>query len=182
MSRGKAEQQRTGPTAMPATADLRRQRASADRLEIREGLERYFYAIDAGRYALFNRVFTDDAKADYAGGRLKLEGCRGIMEGMRSVIRGMPKAASNHFITGADIVVRGDTATSDTFGAIFVHKQPKGEPPVLSAMGVRYRDRWVRTARGWRIQYRRHDRLWTCEGIPAGLVAKAAAKVVAGRR
>lgn len=178
MSRGKTGQQRTGRTAMPRAAELRRQRDSADRLEIREGLERYFYAIDAGRYALFSRVFTDDAKADYAGGKLKLEGCRGIMEGMRSVIRSMPKAASNHFITGADIVVRGDTATSDTFGAIFVHKQPKEEVPVLSAMGVRYRDRWVRTVRGWRIHYRRHDRLWTCEGIPAGV----AAKIVPGRR
>ena len=148
----------------------------ADRMEIREGLERYFYAVDAGRYALFRQVFSEDAKADYTGGKLRLRGARGIMEGMRSIIRGMPKASSNHFITGTDIVVKGDSATSDTFGAIFVHTQPKGQAPVLTAMGVRYRDRWVRTAKGWRISYRRHDRLWTCEGIQAGLLQKVAAK------
>lgn len=145
-----------------------------DRFEIREGLERYFYAVDAGRYALFRQVFSEDAKADYAGGKLRLQGARGIMEGMRGIIRGMPKASSNHFITGTDIVVKGDSATSDTFGAIFVQTQPKGQAPVLNAMGVRYRDRWVRTAKGWRINYRRHDRLWTCEGIQAGLLQTVA--------
>lgn len=149
--------------------------ALADRLDIREGLERYFYAVDAGRYALFRRVFAEDAVADYAGGKLKLKGALGIMQGMRSIIRGMPRVSSNHFITGTDIVVKGDTATSDTFGAIFAHTQPKGQAPVLTAMGVRYRDRWVRTAKGWRITYRRHDRLWTCEGIQAGVLEKVAA-------
>jgi hypothetical protein len=177
MQREKAMPQR--PRRRPATAagEPGNPRAVdgslADSMEIREGLERYFYAVDAGRYALFRRVFAEDAKADYAGGKLKLKGARGIADAMRSIIRGMPKVSSNHFITGTDIVVRGDTATSDTFGAIFTHTQPKGQAPVLTAMGVRYRDRWVRTVKGWRITYRRHDRLWTCEGIPAGVAAKA---------
>jgi hypothetical protein len=165
----------TAGRAAPLGAADRRMQRLADQAEIREGLERYFYAIDAGRYALFRKVFTDDARADYAGGKLKLRGWRGIMEGMRAILRGMRNSSSNHFITATEISVKGDTAVSDTFGAIFV-TQGGGVARTLTAMGVRYRDDWVRGREGWRIRYRRHDRLWTCEDLPAGVVAKVAAK------
>lgn len=167
----------------PATSVARVATGGADRsyqrlldhAAIREGLDRYFYAIDSGKFALFREVFTEDAIADYAGGNLKLRGWRGIMEGMRDIVRGIPAASSNHFITSTQIRVRGDTAKSDTFGAIFVHKAAgKGAHGTVSALGVRYRDEWVRGPKGWRIRYRLHTRLWTCEGMPAGVAAKAA--------
>ena len=92
------------------------------------------------------------------------------MEGMRGIVRGMPNVSSNHFITATEITVRGGTASSDTFGAIFV-SQGRGAARMLTAMGVRYRDDWVHSDGGWRIRYRRHDRLWTCDGIPAAVAA-----------
>lgn len=156
-------------------AASRRIRRLADEAEIRAGLEHYFYAIDAGKFSQFREVFTEDSIADYAGGRLKLRGWGGIMAGMREIVRGIPAASSNHFITSAHIRVAGDAAKSDTFGAIFVHKvNASSGQGMLSAMGVRYRDEWVRGPKGWRIRYRLHNRLWTCDDLPAGVAAKLA--------
>ena len=163
-------------------SETRALRMLLDQSAIRDVIELYNYSLDAGKFREFRNIFTSDARADYAGGLLKYSGWQGIMKGMRDNLRTGKISSSNHFITSVSIRVTGDTAKSDTF-AVAVGEtkgKPDGSGAVVS-LGLRYRDEWIRGAKGWRISYRLHTRSWKFETAVAAAAPTSQAKGAASK-
>ena len=119
----------------------------ADRLEIRELLDRYSHAIDFMDWTLLETVFAPDAQVDFSdvgdwylkGQPVRAEGYTAIREFYATVVPGVYGAL--HFMTNHLIDVVGDVATTRTY----MH----GLGDSISAL---YLGEIVRTATGWRIR------------------------------
>lgn len=129
----------------------------ADRLAVTDGLHRYAYAIDDRDLDAVRAVFTSDAHLDYtasggpAGGRDEVVDWIG---------RGLALlGATQHVVTNALVDLDGDTATSRCY--LVNPLLTVGDDPTIVLLGGEYRDRWRRTADGWRIVDRTHLVTWT---------------------
>jgi 3-phenylpropionate/cinnamic acid dioxygenase small subunit len=128
-----------------------------DRLDIAEVLARYCDALDQRRWELLAAVFAADASADY-GSVGTPTGVEAIASAIRNTIENLD--ATQHLIGNVQVQVQGDTATAQCY-LISQHVragQPGGEEYLL---GGRYVDELARTPDGWRITFRRLDRMWT---------------------
>ena len=141
--------------------DLRRQMAEA---EIRDVMDLYFHAIDSRAFAGLRNVFTEDVRYDFSGGAIRFRGWKDVADSLNRTLKGGAISSSNHFNTSVRISVKGDTATSDSHAmvALMSERGGSGHGAVVTR-GLRYKDRWVKTAKGWRIAYRLHLRSWTME-------------------
>jgi hypothetical protein len=130
----------------------------SDRLEINDLLVAYSYAIDFRQWDELDNVFTADAVIDYT----ETGGPRGTLtETKEFLAKAMPMfAAFQHNVGASQIMVDGDTAT----GRTICHNPmvlDKGEDmPHVWFYGLWYRDRFVRTAAGWRIAERYEEASW----------------------
>ena len=123
-----------------------RLRVLADRLEIRELLDRYSHAIDFMDWELLATVFAPDAQVDFTdvgdwylkGQPVSAKGYDAVREFYATVVPGVYGAL--HFMTNHLIVLTGDTATTRTY----MH----GLGDSISAL---YLGDIVRTPEGWRI-------------------------------
>lgn len=115
---------------------------------IQQVFARYAHCIDDRRFDDLNSVFTPDARASYSGGPW-LEGLPAIVAHISPISN---FAASLHFMGNSVIDVDGDTATGDTRSIT----QLVTADGVTNVRTLRYRDRLVRTAAGWRIVERAH--------------------------
>ena len=135
----------------------------------------YAYAVDARDWAAFEALFTPDAAIDYrsAGG---IEGApaqvAAWMPDALSMFTWTMHSVSTHRIrfTGEDAAT-GDVHVLARHGLTF-----EGEDEVMDVSGV-YRDRYLRTADGWRIAARREDTM----AIVGGRFAAAVRASLPGR-
>lgn len=125
-----------------------------DRQEIRNLLERYFYALDSRNLELLGDCFTPDATISLLGNVRRMDGPETIVAAFRAI--GEYKASS-HFVTSQHATIADEDAQAHTL-AIAVLVQ-HGDSPVL-VRGIEYRDELSRTPAGWRIARRIHDALW----------------------
>lgn len=130
-------------------ADLR---LLADRLAIHDLLARYSTAIDTKDFALLGEVFTDDGIGDYTASG----GIRGTLPEIQQWLAGALSVfpVVQHLVTNIRVDIRGDEAVSDCYlfnplGWI----RDDGSTEMLYCGGS-YRDRLVRTPKGWRIRER----------------------------
>lgn len=124
-------------------------RAAADRDEIRAVQNRYADACDARDWALFERVFTPDATADY--GAFQPAGREAIVAAIRSRLGGC--GATQHLLGNQEVAVEGDTASARCrVRAFHVGRGERREQSY--EVFAEYRDRLVRTPEGWRIAHR----------------------------
>jgi hypothetical protein len=128
-----------------------------DRLDIAEVLARYCDALDQRRWDLLATVFAPEASTDYGS-----VGTPTGVEAITSAIRGTigDLDATQHVVSNVQVQVAGDTATAQCY-LISQHVrsgQPGGEEYLI---GGRYVDELVRTPDGWRITFRRLERMWT---------------------
>ncbi|MCX6433647.1 MAG: nuclear transport factor 2 family protein [Actinobacteria bacterium] len=131
--------------------------AISDRIEIEELLVRYSRALDFRDFAALETLFTADATFD--AGSL---GCPTGSAEIRAMIEGTLTGldATQHLIGKSLIELNGDEAEVRTY-LISQHIREATEGPVKHYfLGGEYADRVVRTPEGWRIAYRRLDRMW----------------------
>jgi 3-phenylpropionate/cinnamic acid dioxygenase small subunit len=136
------------------TLDLQ---AIGDRIEIEELLVRYSRAIDHRDFDTLESLFTPEATFD--GGSLGCPtGARAIREMIEGTLTGLD--ATQHLVGKSLIELDGDFAEVRTY-LISQHIRESTPGPVKHYfLGGEYADRVVRTDEGWRIAYRRLDRLW----------------------
>lgn len=145
----------------------------SDRAAIGDVIVRYALAYDNHDDDMLASCFTDDAKAEYAGG-LKIEGGgRAIAEFLRNLGNSAtrPGPMARHFITNIVIDVDGDDATASSYGVAY-RPGPESTAPV-NIRGLRYSDRLVRDRDGeWRIASRVHTADWQANatGLPVAAV------------
>lgn len=129
-----------------------------DRDAIVNALYLYARAIDTKDFSLLESIFTDDALIDYSvPGGTKLP--------IREMIPWLKEALSmfrltQHCVTNPIVVVQGDRATSTAY-LTATHEQVglNGRETTFVDHGI-YKDRWLRTAHGWRISRRRLERFF----------------------
>ena len=110
---------------------------------------RYARACDERDWAAIDEVFSADASADYGGRRLRDRAA--IVAMLRAHLDGC--GPTQHLLGNLLVAVDGDLVTS----RIYVRAAHRGRGE-LSAQTYEclgeYRDRWVHTASGWRIDHR----------------------------
>lgn len=131
--------------------------AISDRLEIEELLVRYSRAIDHRDFETLETLFTDDAEFD-AGSLGHPTGPAAIRAMIEGTLTGLD--ATQHLVGKSLVELDGDRAEVHTY-LISQHVRESAPGPVKHYfLGGEYADRMVRTADGWRIAYRRLDRMW----------------------
>lgn len=130
-----------------------------DRIEIEELLARYSRALDYRRFEELESIFTPEAEFD-AGGLGHPVGPANIRAMIEGTIGHLD--ATQHLVGKSLIEFSedGDTAEVRTY-LISQHIREATEGPIKHYfLGGEYADRVVRTPDGWRIRYRRLDRMW----------------------
>jgi len=140
-----------------------------DRREIDELIKRYFLSFDRQEPAMLDDIFSAD-------GELWVEGR--MVRGPKADRSGaLPKGISakpigfNHVRGQSVVELMGDMATGETNAIGYLVMD--GDPPRMLVRGLRYLDRFVRTAAGWRIAERHHNVDWMFEADATIAVARA---------
>ena len=146
----------------------------SDRLEIQDLLARYSFAIDERDWDALDRVFTPDATIDYS----ETGGAKGDFAQIKAWL---PVALARfpmyqHMVATTRLDLAGDTATSRTIlfnPMVYRDEKPGDEKPgderpgdQVFFIGLWYRDRFVRTADGWRIADRYEEMAYS-HNVPA---------------
>jgi hypothetical protein len=129
--------------------------AIEDRLAIQDVIIRYAMGVDDQDDDVVASCFTDDAEASFAG--LPAGPGGPAIAAFLASAMGTPRAASTHRFTNVAVTLDGDEADVRSSAVVY---GVRGEPAQLRLRGIRYRDRFVRTAAGWRIARRVHSVSW----------------------
>jgi hypothetical protein len=130
-----------------------------DRIEIDELLARYSRALDFRNFDELEGIFTPDSEFD-AGGLGHPHGPAAIRAMIEGTIGGLD--ATQHLV-GKSIIAFGEDGNSAEVRTYLIsqHIRESAPGPVKHYfLGGEYFDRVVRTADGWRIAFRRLDRMW----------------------
>ncbi|OCC25499.1 hypothetical protein MB02_02360 [Croceicoccus estronivorus] len=124
----------------------------SDRLEIQDLFSRYSFAIDERNWDGLDDVFTPDARIDYT----ETGGEKGTVSEIKSWLATAMKRFPRfqHMVATTKLELNGDEAKSRTilFNPM-VFKKDDGTEQVFF-IGLWYRDKLVRTEKGWRISER----------------------------
>jgi ketosteroid isomerase-like protein len=137
----------------------------SDRMELQELMVAYCYAVDRRDWDALDDIFTPDATIDYS----EMVGFRGTLAETKQFLQQAMQqlAATQHIISTSQITIEGDLAHGRTVCTNPMVLHPNRHTMIV---GLWYRDVFVRTARGWRIQSRYEERCWTLN-TPEGLLA-----------
>ena len=140
----------------------------SDRLEIQELLADYSHAIDHRQWDALDEVFTPDALIDYS----EMGGSVGDLRTTKEFLAGAMTHFSSfqHMVATSKLAFDGDTATGRTIcHNPMVLDIGNGQTHVFFC-GLWYRDKFVRTPAGWRIQERYEEKSYF-HNMPPGLTA-----------
>jgi len=141
----------------------------SDRLELGDLVVAYSSAVDQRDWDAYERLFVADATIDYT----EAGGIRGAPADVRAwLAQVMPSfPAYQHMVSNIELVLDGDRASGRSM--LF---NPMALPGIGGAtvafVGLWYRDRFVRTADGWRFTERYEELSWK-SGWPAGFSSPA---------
>ena len=134
----------------------------SDRLEIQDLLTAYCDAIDSRNWNALDDIFTPDAIIDYT----EAGGAKGTLEEIKLYLDKAlkPFSGMQHMLGLPMIKITGDEASARTilFNPMIIEKE--GNPNVFF-VGLWYRDKLIRTSKGWRIQSR-HEELSYFHNLP----------------
>lgn len=126
-----------------------------DRAEIVDVTVRYAWALDTKNFDALDDVFTPDARADLLE---MLEGREAIKARVRRALE--PLDRTQHLLGNHRVDIDGDRATCSSYlQSQHVRRGTEGGPNFIVA--GQYEDTLVRTADGWRIEFRRLSVWWT---------------------
>jgi uncharacterized protein (TIGR02246 family) len=126
----------------------------ADRIALRELVERYARIPDDRDYALVDQVFAPDATL--VGPGFELSGRDAIRAAMRAIER---YSATLHCVHNHLVEIRGDDAEGEAYCVANHLHEVEGRPYKLD-WGIRYQDRYHREPEGWRILRRELRIVW----------------------
>jgi ketosteroid isomerase-like protein len=132
-----------------------------DKFNVRETIERYFFAVDAKDKMSLVSCFGADAEAIYhwlTPEQKTLVGGVAIGEDVYAACSLF--TTSTHSIANLTINMIEEAAEANTFAIAHVIRGGS-----LTIRGLRYQDRLIRTPRGWRIMQRRHTPMWQTETV-----------------
>ncbi|GJF33405.1 hypothetical protein KNE206_61050 [Kitasatospora sp. NE20-6] len=136
--------------------------ADQDKAAVIEVLNLYGLALDAHRWDLFDRVFTEDVTAEFGPAGAAWTG---LAEFKRSFAEFHLQLDSHqHTMMGHLVHIDGDTAYAFSYGNWLLVREAAEGGPSWSGTGW-YDDELVRTDGGWRIR-RRVCRLMAWSGNP----------------
>jgi ketosteroid isomerase-like protein len=119
----------------------------------------YAVAVDAHRYAMFERIFTEDVECDVGGGAVFTD--RATLMKVFADIHAVFDA-TQHITSGHAVALHGDRANCLSYVSGRFRREIDGSPCVFHSTGW-YDDVLVRQADGWRIS-RRVSRMVTYGG------------------
>jgi len=130
----------------------------SDRFEIQDLLYRYADIIDQKRFDDLRDVFSEDAHIDYSA----VGGAVGDRESTIAFLKQALPAFKcyQHLNANIQIVVSGDSATGRVMCFNPQELKLGKDKSQLFMLGLWYVDKYVRTARGWRIQRRVEEMSW----------------------
>jgi hypothetical protein len=142
------------PPADPAVRQI------AERVLIRELVDRYGTVHDSGTPEEYADLFTADGEIAVGGGRVIVKGRDALMEQARrdhdrfgdTDANGRWTSIMRHLISNAQITLTGDTTAEGTCYVTTVVKKGDVGPAILSIS--RYVDRYVKSSGEWRIERR----------------------------
>lgn len=130
-----------------------------DQWAIEKLLKRYARALDERSFDALDECFTADAQLDYT--------CAGGIAGSYPEVKAWlaqvlpPITEMQHFTTNVEILVDGDEASGNSY-TLNVNGMKTADGAIRHMIvGAQYIDRFRRTSAGWRITYRREERLAT---------------------
>jgi 3-phenylpropionate/cinnamic acid dioxygenase small subunit len=127
-----------------------------DRAQIAELLVRYAHCCDDRDFDGAGECFTADAQAEYSGVRLP----RGVAHIVAHLQPLANLPLTQHIVGSVSVRPDGDGATSRSYVVAHLVRSI-GDGHEVVHRGLRYDDRLVRTADGWRIADRLHRVLWS---------------------
>lgn len=125
--------------------------SAQDKAEIIETLNLYAFALDSHQFDLFDRVFTEDVRAEFGPAGAVWSG----LANLKRTFAEFHDTLTNHMhqMIGHNVHVNGDKANSFTYGNwLLVRDGAEGGSTWLGAGW--YDDELVRTPSGWRIRDR----------------------------
>jgi hypothetical protein len=129
-------------------------RVRDDEVELRKLAYRYARMIDRREWGDLAKVFTADARL--AGPGYAMSGHDELRAGLATIDQ---FSATLHGVLNQIAEIEGDRATGEIY-CVANHLHEKGGVPYKLDMGIRYEDRYQRTAEGWRIAERILNLIW----------------------
>ena len=124
---------------------------------IKQLKHRYFRAIDMADHGLLDSVFTDDVKVDYRGGTYVWEasGKKEIIQSLKYSFHS--ETAAMHTGHHPEISIHDDVNASGIWYLqdIFYNFNENA----LTQGTALYKDKYVKTEEGWRINFSEYDRI-----------------------
>jgi len=135
------------------------------RMQIHDVINRYCQGFDQGDPAKVRSCFTEDVESAYHGrppGR-GIDALMASFEPFFSRLANGKTKISDHFTGNVTFEsVTASEAITETYAVGFI-VLAKGESDQLAVVGMRYLDRFVNTAAGWRIAKRVHTVDWSSD-------------------
>ena len=129
--------------------------SNEDFIEIQQLMYRYARCADHRDYAGFARVFTDDATLIYRGNAFAgLSTIQKILTDLEKYKRTL------HQVSNTDYQVDGHKALGETY-CLASHIMDGDAGEIKLDMAIRYKDKLIKEAEGWRIQGRELELVWT---------------------
>lgn len=145
-----------------------------DELAIRDLACRYARIVDRRVYDEIPQVFMPDCELTGVGFRMK--GHAELDAGLRKIEM---YSATQHCVQNQATRLDGDHASGE-FYCVAYHIHERDGVPYKLDMGIRYEDRYVRTAAGWRIAQRTLVLIWQ-QDLPLDLSVAALSRPVPAR-
>ncbi|WP_405010081.1 nuclear transport factor 2 family protein [Kitasatospora sp. NBC_01539] len=122
-----------------------------DKAAVIEVLNLYGLALDAHRWDLFDRVFTEDVTAEFGPAGAAWKGLAEFKRSFAEFHEGLD--SHQHTMMGHVVHVDGDRANAFSYGNWLLVRDSADGGPSWQGTGW-YDDELVRTDGGWRIQHR----------------------------
>lgn len=132
-------------------------RELADRIALRDLVTRYASIPDDRNYALVDELFTEDA--ELVGPGFSMSGRDQIRAAMQAIEQ---YSATLHSVHNQIVAITGDHAEGETYCVANHLHEIDGVPHKLD-WGIRYKDRYRRDGRVWRIARRELCVVWEQE-------------------
>ncbi|HLY87862.1 MAG TPA: nuclear transport factor 2 family protein [Acetobacteraceae bacterium] len=127
---------------------------------VRNVVLRYFHALDRRDYDMVSDCFDENVTATY-GGEAMPSGAAALTDELRKRMDRL--GVTMHFAGNLLVSIEEDGATAETYAIAFVSDAGAQGAARMRVRGLRYHDRLVLTAAGWKISERVHSVRWSFE-------------------
>jgi uncharacterized protein (TIGR02246 family) len=129
--------------------------SNEDFIEIQQLMYRYARCADQRDYAGFASVFAEDATLVFKGNDIVgLATIQDVLTDLEKYKRTL------HQVFNVDYQVDSHKATGETY-CLASHIMDGEAGEIKLDMGIRYKDKLIKEAKGWRIQVRELELVWT---------------------